>query len=191
MNLIVCIFLFQPKLKLFIYSSHNLISINISDNFNKVSSIHDLTNANNPVTFNSDVYDVNVKTNDDINEEIVNNSIELVPLLNNNDLKSNKNKDSEIRCNTIDYFPKIYSPPEATTSKLSICKVSETIIEPICESKQNSEYRKKSTKISTVKKVSSKINGRYKIKRRKSREHQKLQSTLSKPVQYFYLYKIF
>ncbi|CAH2100267.1 unnamed protein product [Euphydryas editha] len=159
----------------------------IDNNCNYINSTHDLTKANDLVTFHlENVYDINMikQANDDMNKDIDRNSIELDPLVDDNDLKNDERKGNEKICNVINYFSKTYSPSvvnETTNSKLSICKVTETIIEPINETKQN-EYRKRSTKINTVKKVSSKINGRYKIKRRKSKEHQKLQSTLSKPI---------
>ncbi|XP_046972913.1 uncharacterized protein LOC124539652 [Vanessa cardui] len=95
--------------------------------------------------------------------------------------------------NDIDDDSKVKSPSTDTTNisrinsnkspvKLSVCKVNDTLLEPMYATKQKA-FKNKSTKTKTVKRVPSKIiNGQYKIKNRRIKEHQKLRSTLSKPI---------
>ncbi|XP_047541791.1 uncharacterized protein LOC125074500 [Vanessa atalanta] len=97
--------------------------------------------------------------------------------------ESNDNdNDSKVISPSTDITDISRSNNDKSPIKLSVCKVNDTLLEPKYATKQKA-FKNKSTKTKTVKKVSSKlINGQYKIKNRKIKEHQKLRSTLSKPI---------
>ncbi|XP_050352136.1 uncharacterized protein LOC126774635 [Nymphalis io] len=77
---------------------------------------------------------------------------------------------------------KLKSPFATTTNFSTISNDKSSIHLSVCTN-QNKAFKNKSTKTKTVKRVSRKIvNSQYKVKNKKTKEHQKLRSTLSKPI---------